>query len=603
VVLAAVRQNGLAFRYASPRLKRNREAVLAAVQRNGTALMYASEDLQRDRGVILAAVRSQGIALRYVPLDFPIDLEIVLAAVRQDGLALYYAPSRFCDDRAVVLEAVRQDGRALEYASEDRKNDRDVVFEAVRENGLALKYASQDRKGDRDVVFEAVRENGLALEYASEDLKGERDVVLEAVRQNGLALEYASEDLQGDREVVLEAVRQNGLALEYAHPDLRRDLEIVRAAVEQNEAAIIHVDSVLQDSPEFDELRNRHVFTILVVNRERLASDPLLYLARADVQRVIAFEGEMGLDVGGLTREFVSLLMNALDRSIALPKQATEEGIIPKVVSDQPGAVSLPDQIRAYRSMGIFFGRALVGDQEIVLGHHFHPVLFSMLHALTEEELARASSDLPMEDPISQKLIGVFIQTNLWSSQMGDMPESVAEQIEGLANAIGLSRTEFLEGYVMPSIRAALAIASGIQAELPPDGGVWNGRKGATPSVLCEKVEGVIDREQLKIAIHCAERSTEEQDRMKAFFRTWVDNASDEELRDLLRAATGAEGFLPGSRITLTLAAEDPHRFVVFHTCSRSMDVNVTNTYESFSHALNRSIKYALTDDARFDLR
>ena len=87
VILAAVRQNGLALGYIPEHLMTN-EILLAAVRKNGYALQYVSEHLMTNE-VVLTAVRQNGCVLQYVPerLQTP---EVVLAAVSQDGWALRY---------------------------------------------------------------------------------------------------------------------------------------------------------------------------------------------------------------------------------------------------------------------------------------------------------------------------------------------------------------------------------------------------------------------------------------------------------------------------------------------------------------------------------
>jgi len=64
IVLAAVRQNGKALRYASDELRADREIVLAAVRQSCWALEYASKDLRADREIVLAAVQQRLITKR-----------------------------------------------------------------------------------------------------------------------------------------------------------------------------------------------------------------------------------------------------------------------------------------------------------------------------------------------------------------------------------------------------------------------------------------------------------------------------------------------------------------------------------------------------------
>jgi hypothetical protein len=74
------------------------EAVQIAVRLNGLALQHVSLALRGNPEIVLAAVRQNGLALRWSgngplwPREFPRNNnEVVLAAVRQNGLALQYA--------------------------------------------------------------------------------------------------------------------------------------------------------------------------------------------------------------------------------------------------------------------------------------------------------------------------------------------------------------------------------------------------------------------------------------------------------------------------------------------------------------------------------
>ena len=57
IVLAAVKKDGQALRYAADELKADREIVLAAVKKYGRALNYASDELKKDKEIILAAAK------------------------------------------------------------------------------------------------------------------------------------------------------------------------------------------------------------------------------------------------------------------------------------------------------------------------------------------------------------------------------------------------------------------------------------------------------------------------------------------------------------------------------------------------------------------
>lgn len=76
VVLAAVRQNGMALIYANEEHRDDREVVLEATRQNGLAILAASEELKRDRDFILAALRKNRWVFAYIDPSLQADPEI-----------------------------------------------------------------------------------------------------------------------------------------------------------------------------------------------------------------------------------------------------------------------------------------------------------------------------------------------------------------------------------------------------------------------------------------------------------------------------------------------------------------------------------------------
>lgn len=107
----------------SQELQADREILLAAVKQNCAALKYASQELKGDREILLAAVKQEGMAIVFASQELKGDREIVLAAVKQDDVAFLYASHKLQADREFVLAAVKQNGSALQWASQELLND------------------------------------------------------------------------------------------------------------------------------------------------------------------------------------------------------------------------------------------------------------------------------------------------------------------------------------------------------------------------------------------------------------------------------------------------------------------------------------------------
>jgi hypothetical protein len=598
-----MQQDGEMLRLLSDNLQDDPEVVLTAIRSGGGAVFqYASPRLQRNRAFILRAIAEIGLVFRNASDDQRNDQNFVFGMLQASSLMLDCVPEELRRDSIFISMVARASASLFEHASAELQGNREFVLKLIKENGFVFRYASDALRGDLEFTLLVMQENGIVLEYASLELQDHPRVVAAAVRSNRHSFEHASLRLRCDRLFVLRLLAQNGLLLEHVARELQDDDDVVDTALRTSHtAALRYASARIQRERGF--IATEQVAGLLAVSRDDVKLNPLCYLAgiTAGPHRVrIHFLGESGVDIGGLTREFVTLLMSSLAHSQDLPKISSTEGLIPCVIANAPNVVSEREQIEAYRSIGILFGRALREQDGIVLGHHFHPVLFSMLHAVTEAELGRVSTDLPMDDPICQKLIGIFVRENLWVPSIGAIPDTTQAQIRALAAIAGFTEAEFIASYIMPPLRAVLAVATGIHANLSPGGGVWDAYKGATPAILRDKVEGKIDRDQLKNAFRCTGCSDEEQQQVKVFFDRWVDDSSDADLCGLIRVTTGAEGILPDMTIMFRLCPPSRNPFVAFHTCDRSIDINVVDTYESFRNKLTHSVQEGLLGGGGF---
>ncbi|MGC6404133.1 MAG: DUF4116 domain-containing protein, partial [Candidatus Comchoanobacterales bacterium] len=134
-VLAAVKENGNALRYASPDLKNSSDIVLAAVKQAKKALIYAGSTLTQNKQFILEVMKVNGLALKYVVKKLKVDQEIVTAALAQNSLAIKYLPPQFMKDKNFLLKALSQGDRSekvLKYLNKDLRDDQDIILAAMR---------------------------------------------------------------------------------------------------------------------------------------------------------------------------------------------------------------------------------------------------------------------------------------------------------------------------------------------------------------------------------------------------------------------------------------------------------------------------------------
>ena len=152
-VLAAVKKNGYALRFAAEPLRADKAVVLAAVKKDGWALQYAAEPLKADREVVMAAVQQDGYTLRYAAESLRADMEVVLVHARHGtptaALGAVCAPKRLPDwqDRTSALGHAVELLAAFPVTATSPKVHK--TLQATVENMMSLAYepAGSGRSG------------------------------------------------------------------------------------------------------------------------------------------------------------------------------------------------------------------------------------------------------------------------------------------------------------------------------------------------------------------------------------------------------------------------------------------------------------------------
>eukprot|EP00326_Haptolina_ericina_P008730 CAMPEP_0181201908 /NCGR_PEP_ID=MMETSP1096-20121128/18552_1 /TAXON_ID=156174 ORGANISM="Chrysochromulina ericina, Strain CCMP281" /NCGR_SAMPLE_ID=MMETSP1096 /ASSEMBLY_ACC=CAM_ASM_000453 /LENGTH=252 /DNA_ID=CAMNT_0023292371 /DNA_START=37 /DNA_END=794 /DNA_ORIENTATION=+ len=119
---------------------------------------------QQKKESVVAAVRQDAWAFRFASAEMRGDKDVAKAAVEKDGRSLQYAEEKLQADKTIVMLAVTNYGMALQFASDELQGDRDIVETALKNDPEALKHASRQLKGD-DKILKLKRE----LEKKAED--------------------------------------------------------------------------------------------------------------------------------------------------------------------------------------------------------------------------------------------------------------------------------------------------------------------------------------------------------------------------------------------------------------------------------------------------
>lgn len=499
--------------------------------------------------------------------------------VEANGLGLREVSVKFRDDERVVLAAVKSCGCAIDAASDRLKGNKRIVLEAIAHWGSAFvsgihfrnpfECASANLKDDPEVVDAAFQMDRSSLQHAS------RNRVLDKVQQDGLNLQYASLAHRNDFELVLAAVRQNGSALQYASDVLRENREIVLAAGGQYPPAIglLNIDIPSRFTVKLDDIDNNPV---------QVLKD--LYPKMENGFPAIRYEGSPGVDVGGLTRDFVSRMMKAVCDLEKKPLPMKEIGgkLIPLLEDGKP------DQIKAYQTIGAIFASALEKHKDIVTGNYFNPMFFQMIHSLTNGELAALPDlskyeDIPQE--IADKLFRIYASYDeLFSDEQieGILQGNISQELQDLT---GCNRKEdFFSSDFKQMALGCATISKSMRAHLS-NPNTWDPIKGSAVE-LAAKIEGSLTKDGVKASLQW----NRDHQATKGHLTNWLDECSHEDLEKFVWAITGSKTLAPGQKLKINLYPE-LNKLPAYHTCFFSMDLpDGYPSYEVFKHKLEQSL-------------
>ena len=314
----------------------------------------------------------------------------------------------------------------------------------------------------------------------------------------------------------------------------------------------------------------------------------------------ITYANSPGVDVGGLARNLVSDLMRALlANTKTLPILESEKGLLPQIQN--------ADQCKTCQSIGMIFAAALNEDQSILTGVQFNPVLFQMLHSLSQEDLDQipenfnSLTELPKE--IQNKLLKIYLESelSLVFGETGMTKEDLALAINdfienGTINSwmstFGIvDLKEFIDERDLNKIvLATLMIAKSMQLRINNPNG-WESIKGHSTEKLQTKIEGGLNRKSVIKALNFLVQDVE----IKGFLEDWIRLANDTQLKDLIFCITGSNALQENRKLDIQLdfVYGDhllPKKLPKFHTCFFRMDLPKYDSYEEFKNKLELSI-------------
>lgn len=188
IMLAAVNKRGNNFKWASYELKQNKKITLTAISHpdNPIKLRDVVDKFRNNRDVVIAAVKRDGDNLKWASNRLKRDREVVLTAIKysKEPGSFKKVMAQFRDDKEIVIAAVKRNGHDLKWASNRLRLDREVVLAATKYSKSTIMYTEripEKFKDDKDVILSVLIRNPHDFASLPEYLKRDEELILKVL--------------------------------------------------------------------------------------------------------------------------------------------------------------------------------------------------------------------------------------------------------------------------------------------------------------------------------------------------------------------------------------------------------------------------------------
>ena len=251
------------FREVSKKFNDDEEVVLAAYKKSYELLRYASNRLKSDKNFIMKCVNNENFwrVFKYINDELKKDKDIYSVALKNCVYSYQYLPEEMKKDRNLVLSLVSEHGNVYEYLLDEFKNDKEITLLALQNSVLPLQL-SNEMKHDKDILKEIIRKDGIESENIPKDILdiiySNKEYVLEAIKLNYEIIYSLPAEFKDDKKFIKKIFLLD-IIPEYRYSDIfeelsenvRNDKEIVEHCLNKESSCIYNLGDKLKNDKEF----------------------------------------------------------------------------------------------------------------------------------------------------------------------------------------------------------------------------------------------------------------------------------------------------------------------------------------------------------------
>jgi hypothetical protein len=142
-------------------------------------LEFVPEKFRADRDIVLEAVKNTGLAIRYASRSLRNDRDIAFFVIKGNpfGINVFdYINDSLKNDRELMLLAVALDGLILEQLNDNLKRDQELFLEAFLNNVESLKFADESLRKNKSFILKCIEVAEVILPEIHESLINDIDI-------------------------------------------------------------------------------------------------------------------------------------------------------------------------------------------------------------------------------------------------------------------------------------------------------------------------------------------------------------------------------------------------------------------------------------------
>lgn len=238
VVRSACESFPLAFGFADPELRRNKEFVMECVGNySGDNLQFVKLSFRSDYDICLKAVQKTSTSIRFVDsilLEYHQD--IALCGLYKNEKFFCHLPVQLKEDRVFILKALDIEFNVYYYLDEQLQDDLDIAFKVIKEDPSLFCDLSGKLQNTYELAKQAIQELPVNINYASNAIQNDATIIaiiLQALTQNSSLFAKFNAAIRENYDIAKAAIEESPDNLAHVNDELRANCELVMTAVEK----------------------------------------------------------------------------------------------------------------------------------------------------------------------------------------------------------------------------------------------------------------------------------------------------------------------------------------------------------------------------------